>query len=112
MDVTITPMETLLKRFQSFKPPTLKGMENSDDCGNCLEDIEQLCDSLDYSDDRRIRLVVHQLHEVAKIWWITMKKALEHRVLLVEPLGSLAFLVQVSPRRSRWDVEFEPVAAC
>ncbi|KZV40126.1 hypothetical protein F511_40475 [Dorcoceras hygrometricum] len=25
MDVTITPMETLLKRFQSFKPPTLKG---------------------------------------------------------------------------------------
>ncbi|KZV51663.1 xylulose kinase-like [Dorcoceras hygrometricum] len=33
-------------------------------------------------------------------------------VLLVEPLGSLAFLVQVSPRRSRWEVEFEPVAAC
>ncbi|KZV36767.1 hypothetical protein F511_26619 [Dorcoceras hygrometricum] len=33
-------------------------------------------------------------------------------VLLVEPLGSLAFLVQVSPRRSRWKVEFEPVAAC
>ncbi|KZV52090.1 hypothetical protein F511_40867 [Dorcoceras hygrometricum] len=25
--------------------------------------------------------------------------------------GSLAFLVQVSSRRSRWEVEFEPVAA-
>ncbi|KZV28528.1 MATE efflux family protein 1-like [Dorcoceras hygrometricum] len=32
--------------------------------------------------------------------------------LLAEPLGSLAFLVQVSPRRSRWEVELEPVAAC
>ncbi|KZV36682.1 hypothetical protein F511_14785 [Dorcoceras hygrometricum] len=31
-------------------------------------------------------------------------------VLFAEPLGSLAFLVQVSRRRSRWDVEFEPVA--
>ncbi|KZV46949.1 ABC transporter G family member 17 [Dorcoceras hygrometricum] len=33
-------------------------------------------------------------------------------ILLAEPLGSLAFLVQVSLRRSRWDVEFGQVATC
>ncbi|XP_073136998.1 uncharacterized protein [Henckelia pumila] len=79
MDVTATLMETLLKRFQSFKPQTLKGTENSVDCENWLEDSDQLFESLDYSDERRIKLVVHQLHEVAKSWWITTKKALETR---------------------------------
>ncbi|KZV26855.1 hypothetical protein F511_41705 [Dorcoceras hygrometricum] len=33
-------------------------------------------------------------------------------VLLAEPLGSLAFLVQVSQRRSNWEVESESVTAC
>ncbi|XP_073133419.1 uncharacterized protein [Henckelia pumila] len=80
IDVTANTMETLLKRFQSFKPPTLKGTENSVVCESWLEDIDQLFDSLDYSDDCRIRLVIHQLHEVAKIWWIATKKALENRV--------------------------------
>lgn len=42
MDVSATPMETLLKRFQSFKPPTLKGTENSVDCENWLDEIEML----------------------------------------------------------------------
>ncbi|XP_073120517.1 uncharacterized protein [Henckelia pumila] len=60
-------METLLKRFQSFKPPTLKGTENAVDCESWLEDIEQLFDSLDYIDDHRIWLVVHQLQGIAKI---------------------------------------------
>ncbi|XP_073120543.1 uncharacterized protein [Henckelia pumila] len=79
MDVTATHMETLLKRFQSFKPPTLKRTENSVDYENWLEYIEQLFESLNYVDDHLIRLVVHQLHDVAKIWWITTKKELEHR---------------------------------
>ncbi|XP_073120030.1 uncharacterized protein [Henckelia pumila] len=80
MDVTATPMETLLKIFQSFKPPTLKGTENSVDCESWLEDIKQLFESLDYSDNRRIRLVVHQLHDITKVWWIAAKKALDNRV--------------------------------
>ncbi|XP_073132155.1 uncharacterized protein [Henckelia pumila] len=79
MDATATPMETLLKRFQSFKPPTLKGTENAVDCESWLEDIDQLFDSLDYTDDRRIRLVVHRLHGVAKSWWIMTKKEIENR---------------------------------
>ncbi|XP_073154012.1 uncharacterized protein [Henckelia pumila] len=66
MDVTATPMETLLKRFQLFKLPTLKGAENAVDCESWLEDIDQLFDSLDYSDDHRISLVVHQLQEFYK----------------------------------------------
>ncbi|XP_073120091.1 uncharacterized protein [Henckelia pumila] len=79
-DMTATPMETLLKRFQSFKPPTLNKTENSVECEIWLEDIEELFESLDYADDRRVKLVIHQLHEVAKRWWITTRRALEHRV--------------------------------
>ena len=74
MDVTATPMETLLKRFQSFKPPNLKGTENSVDCESWLDDIEMLFDSLYYTDERRVRLIGHQLHDVAKNWWITTKR--------------------------------------
>ncbi|XP_073120548.1 uncharacterized protein [Henckelia pumila] len=79
-DVTASPMETLLKRFQSFKPPTLKGTKNSVECEGWLEDIEMMFDSLDYADDRRIRLIGYQLQDVAKSWWITTKKALENQV--------------------------------
>ncbi|XP_073153972.1 uncharacterized protein [Henckelia pumila] len=73
------PMEKLLKRFQSFKPPTLQGTENFVDCENWLEDIEQLFESLDYTDDRRVRLVIHQLHGLAKNWWVATKRAFENR---------------------------------
>ncbi|XP_073273268.1 uncharacterized protein [Primulina huaijiensis] len=83
MDVTGTPMETLLKRFQSFKPPILKGTETSIDCESWLDDMEMLFDSLDYTDERRVRLIGHQLHEVAKSWWLTTNKALEHRSTVI-----------------------------
>ncbi|XP_073138541.1 uncharacterized protein [Henckelia pumila] len=56
-------METLLKRFQSFRPPNLKGTENAVDSESWLEDIDKLFDSLDYTDDRQIGLVVHQLQD-------------------------------------------------
>ncbi|XP_073275432.1 uncharacterized protein [Primulina huaijiensis] len=79
MDVTATLMETLLKRFQSFKPPTLKGTENSVECESWLDDIEMLFDFLDYTNERRVKLIGHQLQEVAKNWWITTKRALEQR---------------------------------
>ncbi|XP_073153142.1 uncharacterized protein [Henckelia pumila] len=73
------PMEKLLKRFQSFKPPILQGTENAVDCENWLEDIEQLFESLDYTDERRVRLVIHQLHGLAKNWWVEAKKAFENQ---------------------------------
>ncbi|XP_073020371.1 uncharacterized protein [Primulina eburnea] len=38
-----------------------------------------LFDSLDYTDERRVILIGHQLHDVAKNWWLTTKRALEHR---------------------------------
>ncbi|XP_073132179.1 uncharacterized protein [Henckelia pumila] len=79
MDATATPMEILLKRFQSFKLPTLKGTENPIDCESWLDDIDQLFYSLDYSDDCRTRLVIHQLRGVAKNWWIMTKKAIENQ---------------------------------
>ncbi|XP_073152082.1 uncharacterized protein [Henckelia pumila] len=79
VDDTITPMEALLKRFQSFRPPYLNGKENSVDCESWLEDVDQLFESLDYSDDRRVRLIMHQLQGVAKSWWMTTKRAKENK---------------------------------
>ncbi|KZV43944.1 Pol polyprotein [Dorcoceras hygrometricum] len=72
-------METLLKQFQSFKPPTLAGTENAIECESWLEDIEQLFEALDYTDDRRVKLIVHQLHGLGKSWWIVTKRALENQ---------------------------------
>ncbi|XP_073064076.1 uncharacterized protein [Primulina eburnea] len=68
MDITPTPMEILLARFQSLHPPMLKGTENALECENWLENMDQLFESLEYLDDRRIKLVVHQLLDVAKSW--------------------------------------------
>ncbi|XP_073313539.1 uncharacterized protein [Primulina huaijiensis] len=45
--------------------------------------MDQLFESLEYPDDRRIKLVVHQLLDVAKSWWIMTKKALESRGTIV-----------------------------
>ncbi|KZV31854.1 hypothetical protein F511_33067 [Dorcoceras hygrometricum] len=72
MSAAATPMETLLKRFQSFKPPTLTGTENAIDCENWLEDIEQFLEALDYTDDRRVKLIVHQLHGLVD-WAVKMR---------------------------------------
>ncbi|KZV36992.1 Pol polyprotein [Dorcoceras hygrometricum] len=72
-------METLLKRFQSFKPPTLTGTENAVDCENLLEDIEQLFEALDYTADRRVKLIIHKLHGLGKSWWVATKKAFENQ---------------------------------
>ncbi|XP_073031187.1 uncharacterized protein [Primulina eburnea] len=83
MDITPTPMEILLVRFQSLQPPMLKGTENALECENWLENMDQLFESLEYPDDRRIKLVVHQLLDVAKSWWIMTKKALEGRCTIV-----------------------------
>ncbi|XP_073047509.1 uncharacterized protein [Primulina eburnea] len=83
MDITPTPMEILLARFQSLHPTMLKGTENALECENWLENIDQLFESLEYPDDRRIKLVVHQLIDVAKSWWIMTKKALEGRGTIV-----------------------------
>ncbi|KZV52885.1 hypothetical protein F511_34830 [Dorcoceras hygrometricum] len=42
LNAAATPMETFLKRFQSFKPPTLTGTESAIDCENWLEDIDSV----------------------------------------------------------------------
>ncbi|XP_075485339.1 uncharacterized protein LOC142525054 isoform X2 [Primulina tabacum] len=83
MDITPTPMEILLARFQSLHPLMMKGTENALECENWLENMDQLFESLEYPDDRRIKLVVHQLLDVAKSWWIMTKKALEGRGTIV-----------------------------
>ncbi|KZV15819.1 Pol polyprotein, partial [Dorcoceras hygrometricum] len=32
-----------------------------------------------YTDDRRVKLIIHQLHGLSKSWWVAMKKALENQ---------------------------------
>ncbi|KZV40367.1 Pol polyprotein [Dorcoceras hygrometricum] len=32
-----------------------------------------------YTDDRRVKLIIHQLHGVGKSWWVATKKALENQ---------------------------------
>ncbi|XP_073120832.1 uncharacterized protein [Henckelia pumila] len=78
-DATATPMETLLKRFRSFRQHTLTGTENSVACESWIDDIDELFDSLDYTDDRRIRLISHQLQGVAKSLWTTTRRANKSR---------------------------------
>ena len=79
MDVSETPMEIQLKRFQSLTPPILRGTETIFDCESWIDDIEILFDSLEYPDERRIKPVPNQLHDVARSWWITTKRVLEQR---------------------------------
>ncbi|KZV45744.1 hypothetical protein F511_39940, partial [Dorcoceras hygrometricum] len=49
------------------------------DCENWLEDIEQLFEALDYTDERQVKLIIHQLHGIGKSWWVATKKALENQ---------------------------------
>ncbi|XP_073132813.1 uncharacterized protein [Henckelia pumila] len=107
-DMTATPMETLLKRFQFFKPSTLKGTDNSAECESWLEDIEQLFESLDYADDCRVKLVVHQLHDVAKVSYRKEKGAefasLQQRQLNIEEyVAKFMSLLKFSPHIAESD---------
>ncbi|XP_073285396.1 uncharacterized protein, partial [Primulina huaijiensis] len=79
IDVSETLMETQLKRFQSFQPPILKGIETPGDCENWLDDIEMLFEFLDFTEDCRVKLIGNQLREVARSWWLVIKEALEQR---------------------------------
>ncbi|KZV55445.1 hypothetical protein F511_40224, partial [Dorcoceras hygrometricum] len=82
LNAAATPMETLLKRFQSFKPPTLTGTESAIDYENWLEDIEELFEALDYTDYRRVKLIIHQLHGIGKkLGGWQQRKRLKIRVL-------------------------------
>ncbi|XP_073120178.1 uncharacterized protein [Henckelia pumila] len=103
-------MEKLLKRFQSFKPPTLQGTDNSVDCENWLEDIEQLFESLEYTDERRVRLMIHQLHGLAKNWWVGTKRAFENQgTVITWVVFKIAFYQWFFPISYRKDkgAEFE-----
>ncbi|XP_073056940.1 uncharacterized protein [Primulina eburnea] len=83
MDVSETLMETQLMRFHSLQPPILRGIETTSDYESWIDDIEILFDSLEYSDERRVKLIGNQLKEVAKSWWIATKEVLEQRGTMI-----------------------------
>ncbi|XP_073049532.1 uncharacterized protein [Primulina eburnea] len=69
----------MMKKFQSFQPPILRGTETQVDCENWLEDIEMLFEFLGFTDDCRVKHIGNQLREVARSWWLVTKEALEQR---------------------------------
>ncbi|XP_073121093.1 uncharacterized protein [Henckelia pumila] len=83
MDATLTRMEVLFERFQTYNPPTLKGTEDTSACEGWLEEHDQLFESLEYSDERRIKLVVYQLQDSARSLWFATKQCLEIRGIVI-----------------------------
>ncbi|XP_073130874.1 uncharacterized protein [Henckelia pumila] len=79
MDATLTPMEVLFDQFQTYDPPTLKGTEDDIACESWLEELDHLFESLEYSDERRIRLIIYQLRDLARSWLFATKQSLENR---------------------------------
>ncbi|KZT76947.1 hypothetical protein F511_46028 [Dorcoceras hygrometricum] len=85
LNVAATPMETLLKRFQSFKPPTLTGTESAIDCENWLRDIQQLFEALDYTDDCRVKLKLSEIvcYSLRVMKWKLIVLCLGYLILIV-----------------------------
>ncbi|XP_073317247.1 uncharacterized protein [Primulina huaijiensis] len=103
-------MELQLKQFQSFQQPILRGTETYEDCENWLDDIEILFDSLDYPDERRIKLVPNQLQEIARSWWIATKRVFAQRgTVITWKVFKAEFYRRFFPGSYREDkrVEFE-----
>ncbi|XP_073131484.1 uncharacterized protein [Henckelia pumila] len=75
-------MEVLFKRFQMYNPTTLKGTEDTSACEGWLEELDQLFESLEYSDERRIKLIVYQLQDLARSAF-AMKQCLENRGIVI-----------------------------
>ncbi|KZV19312.1 Pol polyprotein, partial [Dorcoceras hygrometricum] len=36
-----------------------------------------------YTDERRVKLIIHQLHGIGKSWWVATKKALENQGIVI-----------------------------
>ncbi|KZV33719.1 hypothetical protein F511_33352 [Dorcoceras hygrometricum] len=70
-DVTrqIGEMELVLARFQRMNPLTFNGAESGLIAEGWLEHMEELFDVIEYSPERRLKLVVLQLREHAQCWW-------------------------------------------
>ncbi|XP_073120627.1 uncharacterized protein [Henckelia pumila] len=101
-------MEVLLERFQTYHLPTMKGTEDVIACGSWFEELDQLFESLEYSDERRIRLIVYQLQDLAKICWIVTKKFLENRGIVVTwQVFRIEFYQRLLPASHREDREAE-----
>ncbi|XP_073291021.1 uncharacterized protein [Primulina huaijiensis] len=103
-------MEIQLKKFQSFQPPILRGIETTSDCESWLEDVEIPFDSFEYPDERRVNLIGHQLQEVAKSWWIATKEALEQSgTMITWKIFKVEFYTRFFPSLYREDkrAEFE-----
>ncbi|KZV29447.1 Pol polyprotein, partial [Dorcoceras hygrometricum] len=57
-----------------------------------------------YTDDRRVKLIVHQLHGLGKSWWIATKKALENQgTVITWALFRTAFYQRFFPVSYRKD---------
>ncbi|XP_027157514.1 uncharacterized protein LOC113759144, partial [Coffea eugenioides] len=58
-----------LERFQKFSPPKFSGGPDPDIAENWLENIRNIFDALDYSEEREVNFAVFQLEGPARAWF-------------------------------------------
>ncbi|XP_071938600.1 uncharacterized protein [Coffea arabica] len=66
-----------LERFQKFFPPKFSGGPNPDIAENWLENIRNIFDALDYSEEREVNFAVFQLEGPARAWWNVIRNKWE-----------------------------------
>ncbi|XP_027157258.1 uncharacterized protein LOC113758727 [Coffea eugenioides] len=66
-----------LERFQKFSPPKFSGGPDPDIAENWLENIRNIFDALDYSEEREVNFAVFQLEGPARAWWNVIRNKWE-----------------------------------
>ncbi|XP_073307157.1 uncharacterized protein [Primulina huaijiensis] len=70
-------MDELVARFHSMHPHRFSGSEGAEKAELWISEIEELFDLIEYPPECRLRLAVHQLKDLAKMWWSTTLMTLD-----------------------------------
>ena len=65
----MVPEDVALKRFQKFKPPRFNGKKDEETAERWIEAMEDIFETLQYSDARKVSFDRFQLEGPAKAWW-------------------------------------------
>ncbi|XP_071932034.1 uncharacterized protein [Coffea arabica] len=66
-----------LERFQKFSPPKFAGGPDPEVAENWLENIRNIFDALDYTEERQVTFAVFQLEGAARAWWNVIRNKWE-----------------------------------
>ena len=71
---TEVPDDVALERFQKFKPPRFSGEMDEETAERWIESMEDICETLNYSELRKVSFGRFQLEGPAKAWWRVVDK--------------------------------------